>query len=143
MNTFYRITDIAQRTGLSAHTLRYYERIGLMDVVARKNGHRVYSDDDVRWLEFVLRLRSTGMSIARMLRYAELRRLGETLESVHGRREMLIEHARHVCEEMAALSGHLSVLNDKIERYTDIESRLNHEKDAQNDHPKLNPTRHS
>lgn len=113
MNTFYHITDIAQRTGLTAHTLRYYERIGLMDAVARQSGYRIYSESDVRWLEFLLRLRSTGMSIAQMLRYAELRRLGEKIESVHERREMLIEHACHVREEIAVLSGHLSVLNTK------------------------------
>lgn len=141
MNTFYHITEIAQRTGLSAHTLRYYEQIGLMDAVRRRNGRRVYNDHDVRWLEFVLRLRSTGMSIAQMLRYAELRRLGEKLESVHERREMLVEHARHVRDKVTALNEHLSVLNDKIDLYADIESRLNHKKDAQNEQPKFNPSR--
>ena len=101
-----------------------------MDAVRRRNGRRVYNDHDVRWLEFVLRLRSTGMSIAQMLRYAELRRLGEKLESVHERREMLVEHARHVRDKVAALNEHLSVLNDKIDLYANIESRLNHKKDA-------------
>ena len=63
MSTFYRITDIAQRTGLSAHTLRYYERIGLIDAVARHNHHRLYNEHDLRWIEFLLHLRGAGMSI--------------------------------------------------------------------------------
>lgn len=131
MSTFYRITDIVKHTGLSAHTLRYYERIGLMDVVARQHGHRVYNEQNVRWLEFVLRLRNTGMSIAHMLRYAELRRNGESLESISERREMLEQHARHLSENMAALNDHLSALHDKIAIYAEMETQFHEtEKDT-------------
>ena len=124
MSTFYRITDIAQRTGLSAHTLRYYVRIGLIDAVARHNHHRLYNEHDLRWIEFLLRLRGTGMSIANMLRYAELRRAGEQLESVSERRAMLEQHARLLNEELLALQNHALILSDKIQTYVAIETRL-------------------
>lgn len=125
MSTFYRIAEIAECTGLSVHTLRYYERIGLIDPVFRQsNQHRLYNEHDLRWIEFLLRLRDTGMSIAQMLHYAELRRAGEQLESVSERRAMLEQHARHLNEELNALQRHLVVLTDKINTYAAIEMRL-------------------
>ena len=124
MNTFYRITEVAQHTGLSAHTLRYYERIGLIDAVARKGGHRLYNERDMHWLMFLLRLRSTGMSIAHMLSYAELRRAGETLNSISKRRQLLEQHAHHLNEKIATLEEHLSILNEKITLYASIEAQF-------------------
>lgn len=71
------IAAVAQRTGLSAHTLRYYEKAGLVESVGRNaGGQRRYAAADLEWLMFLLRLRTTGMSIADMQRFAELRRAG-------------------------------------------------------------------
>ncbi|WP_406674937.1 MerR family transcriptional regulator [Nonomuraea sp. N2-4H] len=68
------ITQVAARTGLSADTLRYYERAGLIERVARTpHGHRSDAASDLGWLEFLIRLRETGMSISRMQQYARLR----------------------------------------------------------------------
>ena len=124
MNTSYRITEVAKITGLSAHTLRYYEHIGLIDAIARSSGHRLYDESDIRWVQFLLRLRATGMSIAQMLQYADLRRVGESWDSVHERCNMLRQHARQLSEKITALNNHLSVIHDKIDIYTEIESRL-------------------
>ena len=71
-----------------------------------------------------MRLRGTGMSIANMLRYAELRRAGEQLESVSERRAMLEQHARLLNEELLALQNHALILSDKIQTYVAIETRL-------------------
>ena len=72
------IADVAAMSGLSAHTLRYDERIGLLDPVARAHGgQRRYRGDDLAWLAFLQRLRATGMPIRGMQRFAELRRQGD------------------------------------------------------------------
>lgn len=64
------IHDMAERTGVSAHTLRYYERVGLLDSVARTvSGRRRYSAADVEWVRLLICLRQTGMDIRAMLRF--------------------------------------------------------------------------
>ena len=86
------IAEFAQRCGLSPHTLRYYERIGLLGKVTRQaNGHRTFGPRDVEWVEFVHRLRATGMGIGEMLRYAELRARGDG--TLAQRKAMLVQHA--------------------------------------------------
>lgn len=65
--------------GLSAHTLRYYEKIGLIKNVQRNSsGHRVYTAKDVKWLEFVIRLKETAMPLEEILEYARLREQGSS-----------------------------------------------------------------
>ncbi|HZU93914.1 MAG TPA: MerR family transcriptional regulator, partial [Microbacterium sp.] len=66
------IAEVAERTGLSPHTLRYYERDGLLlrDVERAPSGRRAYSEDDVNGIQVVARLRATGMPVAEIRRYA-------------------------------------------------------------------------
>ncbi|MFB4276959.1 MULTISPECIES: MerR family transcriptional regulator [unclassified Nonomuraea] len=110
------IQEAAQRSGLSAHTLRYYERIGLIHSVGRNSsGHRDYAESDLRWLDFLTKLRTTGMPIADMCRYAELRRKGE--ETSDERREMLELHRERVRSRIAELTQDLKVLDTKIDSY--------------------------
>jgi DNA-binding transcriptional MerR regulator len=67
------ISEVAGRTGLTRHTLRYYERDGLMLGVGRAgSGHRRYSERDLGWIELITKLRATGMPIGEVRRYAEL-----------------------------------------------------------------------
>ncbi|MEO1166864.1 MAG: MerR family transcriptional regulator, partial [Chloroflexota bacterium] len=74
----YQSQEIADITGLPISTLRYYERIGLLDPVERaENGHRLYSDRDILRVEFLKRVRATGMSIKEMQHYVSLYREGE------------------------------------------------------------------
>ncbi|WP_433433184.1 MerR family transcriptional regulator [Nonomuraea sp. CA-141351] len=113
------IQEAAQRSGLSAHTLRYYERIGLIQSVGRDHsGHRDYAEPDLQWLEFLTKLRTTGMSIADMCRYAELRRRGE--HTAEERRELLELHRERVRSRIAELTQDLKVLDDKIDRYKEL-----------------------
>ena len=112
------IRQAAAQTGLTAHTLRYYEAIGLLDPIARSpSGQRQYSPADMTWLAFLLRLRSTGMGIRDMQHYASLRRDGATLASVTQREALLVQHAERVEAEVAQLQQTLSVLRDKIAHY--------------------------
>ncbi|NWG15084.1 MAG: MerR family transcriptional regulator [Chloroflexi bacterium] len=113
------IQEVAEATGLSVHTLRYYERIGLIHSIGRaQNTHRRYSMDDVGWIEFLKKLRATGMPIHQMLRYAELQRMGD--ETLPERLEMLKELRRNVEAHMAELQEHLKVIQYKIELYGEL-----------------------
>ncbi len=106
----------AQRTGFSLDTLRYYERIGLLDGIDRTSGgQRIFTDDDVAWLEVLRCLRDTGMPIARMQRYAELARGGE--ETFAERAELLEEHNREIEEKIAALRDEQTRIQEKIAWY--------------------------
>jgi DNA-binding transcriptional MerR regulator len=117
------ISKMAQRCGLSPHTLRYYERIGLIESVARgSDGHRRYSTADIDWIAFVNRLRATGMSIRDMLKFAELRRLGDSSFAL--RRALLEAHTAKVGAALLELETSLAVLHDKIEYYRQGESAM-------------------
>ncbi|WP_184756358.1 MerR family transcriptional regulator [Streptosporangium album] len=115
------IQEASRTSGLSAHTLRYYERIGLIHEVERDaGGRRNYTTPDLDWLAFLIRLRSTGMPIAAMCRYAELRRQGP--ETFAERRRMLQAHRERVRAQIAQLTEDLTVLDYKIDFYTAQES---------------------
>ena len=106
----------AQRSGFSLDTLRYYERIGLLDHVERtSSGHRRFGEDDLEWLEVLRCLRDTGMPIARMRRYAELARGGEA--TLAERLSLLTEHDAHVGERITVLQAQRRHLHDKIDWY--------------------------
>ena len=117
------ISSMAQRCGLTPHTLRYYERIGLIQSIARgADGHRRYSAQDVEWLSFITRLRTTGMPIRQMLEFAAHRRVGE--QSIPQRRALLESHTAEVRERIGELQACLAILQDKVAYYRDIESSM-------------------
>ncbi|MER7834445.1 MerR family transcriptional regulator [Streptomyces sp. NPDC096040] len=112
----YTISEVVAFTGLTAHTLRWYERIGLMSHIDRSHtGQRRYSNSDLDWLDFVTKLRLTGMPVADMVRYAELVREGDA--TYPERRELLEQTRRDVLARMAELHDTLSVLDRKISFY--------------------------
>ena len=117
------IREFARQTGLSVDTLRYYERIGLIDRVERVGGgHRRYSARDLAWVAFLSRLRETGMSIAEMGRFAALRRAGDT--TVEDHREMLEAYRLTVEANLASLRSNLAAIESKIEHYRAMEANL-------------------
>lgn len=114
----YTISEVADCTGLTVHTLRWYERIGLMPLVGRSNsGQRRYSNRDLGWLAFVGKLRLTGMPVADMVRYAEMVREGE--HTFGDRQELLREHREEVRTRIAEMQDTLAVLDHKIDTYAD------------------------
>ena len=114
----YTISEVVAFTGLTAHTLRWYERIGLMSHIDRSHtGQRRYSNSDLDWLDFVGKLRMTGMPVADMVRYAELVREGES--TYLDRRELLESTRRDVLARIAELQDALAVLDRKIGFYED------------------------
>jgi DNA-binding transcriptional MerR regulator len=113
------IAEAAERTGLTPDTLRYYERDGLMvRAVARTaSGHRQYDDGTLRWIEMITRLRSTGMPIRDVRRYADLVRAGEGNEEE--RLELLRAHRQQVLRDLAEVQRHLGAIDMKIGIYED------------------------
>ena len=117
------IGQVAERTGLSVHTLRFYERAGVLaNPVARETtGRRVYSDEDVEWLEICSKLRSSGMPLAAIRRYADLVRLGPGNEE--DRLALLRQHQERVTAQIAELTECLNVISYKVKVYEDSVAR--------------------
>src|SRR5687767_7010140 len=111
------IAEVAERTGLTAHTLRYYERAGLLLEVGRdaSSGHRRDSDDDIEWITLCTRLRSTGMPIRRIREYADLVRAGEGNEAE--RLGILEAHRQDVLDKMGELEASLERIDYKVDLY--------------------------
>jgi DNA-binding transcriptional MerR regulator len=115
------IAEAAERTGVSTHTLRYYERIGALREPPERapSGHRRYTERDLSWIELLTRLRATGMPIATMLRYAELARSGAATAAE--RKALLLGHRAEVAARVEQLRQDLDLIDKKIEAYDRIE----------------------
>jgi DNA-binding transcriptional MerR regulator len=110
------IADAAERTGLTAHTLRYYERDGLMLGVSRaRSGHRRYTERDLGWIELITKLRATGMPIRDIRRYAQLVR--DAADTRLERLDLLTAHRERVRRSLAELTEHLEAIDRKIAYY--------------------------
>jgi DNA-binding transcriptional MerR regulator len=110
------IGELSRLCGLSPHTLRFYEAEGILRPAGRAaNGHRRYRAEDVLWLEFVLRLKLTGMPLAEIRQYADLRLQGEA--TLQARLTMLRHHRRRLTARIAELSTCADALDDKIRTY--------------------------
>jgi DNA-binding transcriptional MerR regulator len=113
------IQEVAKATGLTAHTLRYYERIGLIHPINREeNTRRCYTADDVGWIDFLLKLRAIGMSIKNMQRYAELQRQGDA--TLPERVEMLKALRDKVESHIDEMNQHLKLIHYKIDYYQKV-----------------------
>jgi DNA-binding transcriptional MerR regulator len=113
------IADAAARTGLTSHTLRYYERDGLMlrEVGRSTAGHRVYTENDLQWIAMLTRLRATGMPIREVREYAGMCRAGDGNELA--RLELLRAHRSRVLAQLAEVTEHLGAIDNKIGIYTE------------------------
>ncbi|CAN7360215.1 MerR family transcriptional regulator [Polaromonas sp. LjRoot131] len=114
------IAEAAEASGLSAYTLRYYEQIGLIAPIGRRSGARRYSEADMRWLDFLVRLRATGMSMRDMQRYAQLLRQGNAAASVAERQTLLEAHAERLETEIRAQRETLAYIRKKIRGYEEM-----------------------
>ena len=116
------IAEAAEQTGLTAHTLRYYERDGLMRTPVRRSasGHRSYDDADLAWIALISKLRSTGMPIRDVKRYADLVRAGAGNEAE--RLELLRAHRERVLRQLEEVREHLSAIEHKVDVYERLTS---------------------
>jgi DNA-binding transcriptional MerR regulator len=114
--TTYTPGQVADETGFSLDTLRYYERIGLLERIGRNSaGQRRFTEDDLGWLNMLRCLRDTGMPIAEMLRFAELTRAGD--HTVPDRIALLESHDRNVEAQIANLREKQGAIQRKIAYY--------------------------
>jgi len=130
------IREVAEATGLTAHTLRYYERIGLLSSIGRDaGGRRRFTRRDLEWIAFLQRLRALGMPIVEMCEYAALRRDGDSTAAA--RRSLLQKHLDRVRQEILLLEDSARLLEGKIVYYRALEGALSHsnpsEKETGND----------
>lgn len=110
------IAEFSRRTGVSAYTVRYYEKIGLLRHIQRRaNGHRLFSERDIDWIAFVQRLKETGMPLQQIQRYADLRETGDA--TLAERQQLLEAHARALRQSLAQQQQHLHKLDEKIAHY--------------------------
>jgi DNA-binding transcriptional MerR regulator len=113
------IAQVAAQTGLSRDTLRYYERVGLLDTVPRASGgRRRYSRADLDSLAVLMRLRATGMAIREMRRFADLRRGGPI--TFPERLALLLDHRSGLQQYIAVLQEHAQALDERIEHYRQV-----------------------
>jgi DNA-binding transcriptional MerR regulator len=111
------IAEMAEATGLTTHTLRYYEREGLMltAIDRASSTHRRYSTADIGWVTFLTKLRSTGMPIRDMKQYVELVRTGDT--TTRDRLELLVAHRERVLAQLDEVTASLAAIDRKITSY--------------------------
>jgi DNA-binding transcriptional MerR regulator len=113
------IGQVSERTGLSVHALRFYEREGILAEPVRRegNGRRVYSEDDVDWLDMCIKFRSSGMPLDTIRRYTDLVRQGAGNEA--DRLALLKSHQEAVAAQIEELTECLRVITYKVDIYTE------------------------
>ena len=115
-NSTMSIGELSTASGLSRHTLRYYEKLGVLKPIDRDaSGHRQYRADAIAWLDFVLRLKVTGMPLAEIRQYAQLRARGDV--TLRPRLTLLEQHRKRLVSHIAVLSNNLTTLDVKLRTY--------------------------
>ncbi|MGX6608160.1 MerR family transcriptional regulator [Micromonosporaceae bacterium Da 78-11] len=122
MTATITIAEVAERTGLSKDTLRWYESEELIPSVRRDaSGHRAYGDAAVKMIELVIRLRRTGMPVRDVKNFVAMTQQGA---ATHGRRLALLrEHRQRVLAHLAEAQGDLHAIESKIDHYIDLISQ--------------------
>ncbi len=113
----YTIKQAAEKMNLTAYTLRYYDKEGLLPFVERDSaGNRLFTENDIEWLGLICCLKNTGMPIRQIKKFIQGALEGEhTLQS---RVEMLLEHRNSVLKQMEELNKNLHKINHKINYYS-------------------------
>ena len=123
----YSVQQVAKKMGMTSYTVRYYHDHGLLPYVKRdKNNNRVFDDVDIGWLELILCLRGTGMSLDEIKHYFDLVRSGE--QTIPERYQIMRQQQQKTIDEIAELKRHLSTITFKVNHYAEIVD--NHEPDS-------------
>lgn len=114
-----KIAEVSKKYGVSPHTLRYYEKIGLIPKTRRyENGIRNYTEDDCRWIEFILCMRKAGVEIETLVEYTRLLQKGD--ETLERRRQLLILQRDKLLMRVEEMQKALDKLNLKIKQYEEM-----------------------
>jgi DNA-binding transcriptional MerR regulator len=115
----YTIKQAAEKVNLTAHTLRFYDREGLLPFVSRdQTGNRIFTDSDIEWLGLICCLKNTGMSIKQIGIYIHWCMEGDC--SLQSRLDLLIKHRERVIQQMNELNQSLEIINYKIDHYNTL-----------------------
>lgn len=120
----YSIGEFSNLTKTGIYTLRYYEKEQLIVPERTENGRRSYSDKDISWLKFIIRLKETGMPIKEIKKYAKLRAMGDP--TLNERMQMLVKHRTDLKNGITQLQEHLKKLDEKIAFYQSEIERVSH-----------------
>jgi DNA-binding transcriptional MerR regulator len=117
------IKEVTEITEIAAHTLRYYEKEGLLPHVKRnENGKRLYDEEDLSWIHFVTALRATGMPIAQIQQYVYLYKEGDS--TISERKLMMLNHKKEIERSIRDLYFNLDKINYKLALYDVLESQI-------------------
>lgn len=126
----YKIQTFAEQVGVSAETLRYYEKLGLLRPARNAGGQRVYSDADAAWVAFLLRLKATDMPLEQIAKYSQLRHAGDS--TLRERYALLLAHSDRLAEKQRALAEHQAHLGNKLRIYQQMLNQQPAQKRAKN-----------
>ncbi|MBB3128415.1 DNA-binding transcriptional MerR regulator [Paenibacillus rhizosphaerae] len=116
MNEEFTIGQVAEKTGLPIHTIRYYEKEGILPFIKRnESGRRIFEYEDIQWINLLNCLRDTGMPIAQLKDYADLTLQGDP--TGEKRLEILKKQKEKIEEQVNILKSHIELLNLKMEWY--------------------------
>lgn len=129
----YSIGEFSRLTHIGIHTLRYYEHEGLLAPARTAANRRRYAEKDLAWVEFIKRLKETGMPVKEIRLYADLRAAGDA--TLQARLEMLLKHREVLGEQIRLLQEHWMKLNDKIDFYRRETVRAQQAENASSENP--------
>lgn len=109
------ISEVCEHIGITAHTARYYERAGLLEVARSQSGHRTYDQPTVERLDFLVRMRTSGMGISELSRYVDLVRAGET--TTPQRLQIMLDQRERIVSQLHELELALVTTDYKIAKY--------------------------
>ncbi len=115
----YKISEISSITRLSIPTLRYYEDLGLLKPARNGNNYRVFTDKDLRWIEFISRAKATGMPLAKIIEYSKLREQGD--ETVKERISILEQQEQILHAQQQKIQTHIDFLQNKKRYYAQLQ----------------------
>lgn len=115
----YTIKQVSEKIKLSEHTLRYYDREGLMPLLKRSStGIRLYTENDVNWLELICCLKNSGMSLSEIKEFMNLCLQGE--RTYEERKNILEHHKEDILSQIEYLKQSLNIISYKIDHYKEI-----------------------
>ncbi|MDN6968745.1 MerR family transcriptional regulator [Oenococcus sp. UCMA 17063] len=119
----YSIDEIERLVGISKYTLRYYEKEELIPKIKRNSsGYRVYSEKDLEWLTFLLKVKATGMPINQIKQFSKIMFNPKTIPE---RRKMLLEHRQKITDQQKALQNSLDAIDAKLVIYKHLQNTRN------------------
>ena len=115
----YTIKQISEKTKLTEHTLRYYDREGLIPFISRtSSGIRQFSEDDLEWIHLICCLRNSGMPLQEIKEFMQMCLQGADL--LEERKALLVKHRTRILDEVKNLENSLGIINYKIDHYKEI-----------------------